>query len=76
MSIILMSVSYDGVPQVDNPTSLENIETKVSACLSRAEIVVHSFSTLIQPSKWLDEILEYCPGVKVCHPFETHFDTF
>ncbi|KAG9312893.1 small GTPase superfamily [Chiua virens] len=28
---------------VDNPTSLENVETK-----------------------WIDEILEFCPGVKVC----------
>ncbi|EED80580.1 predicted protein, partial [Postia placenta Mad-698-R] len=28
---------------IDNPTSLDNIE-----------------------SKWIDEILEYCPGVKVC----------
>lgn len=38
------------VPQVDNPTSLENIESKVGIRFSRAvEIVVHSFSTLIQP---------------------------
>jgi hypothetical protein len=59
--------------QVDNPTSLENIETKVSVCLSSAGIVAHSFST----PKWVDEILEYCPGVKVCHPlFQTHLDSF
>jgi hypothetical protein len=40
---------YGGVPQVDNPTSLENIETKVSIYLSKAEIIVHSFPTPIQP---------------------------
>ena len=34
----------------------------------RAEIAIHSLSILIliPNPKWLDEILEYCPGVKVC----------
>lgn len=46
--------------QVDNPTSLVNIETKVRTF--RSTVVQH---TLI-PLQWIDEVLEYCPGVKVC----------
>jgi len=52
------------ISQVDNPTSLENIETKVSIFPPRLSTCSQRLFRL----KWLDEILEYCPGVKVCHP--------
>lgn len=44
---------------VDNPTSLENVESKV--CVSCHFTYTHPIMHL----QWLDEILEYCPGVKV-----------
>lgn len=47
---------------VDNPVSLENVESKVLHYL-----YVHGM-LLTNSSQWLDEILEYCPGVKVCSP--------
>jgi hypothetical protein len=34
LDVYLSDVHMVYVPQVDNPTSLENIETKVSICLS------------------------------------------
>ncbi|KAL9713713.1 Rho GTPase [Leucoagaricus gongylophorus] len=50
---------------VDNPTSLENVESKVS--LSCHSIYNPPIIHLIQSLslQWLDEILEYCPGVKL-----------
>lgn len=54
---------------VDNPTSLENVESKVS--LSCHSIYNPPIIHLIQSLslQWLDEILEYCPGVKVSENF-------
>ncbi|TFY72316.1 hypothetical protein EVG20_g696 [Dentipellis fragilis] len=44
---------------VDNPTSLENVESKVHP-------LPHSTCAyLLTVWQWLDEILEYCPGVKL-----------
>lgn len=45
---------------VDNPTSLENVESKVS--LPTFFIYLRSCAHGIQ---WLEEILEHCPGVKL-----------
>lgn len=61
---------FGGIPQtqvsrleqVDNPTSLENVESKASV----AFIYLIALLTVELPHlQWLDEILEYCPGVKV-----------
>lgn len=55
--------------KVDNPVSLENVEAKVKAnCLFT--LVLFSENT-----QWIDEILEYCPGVKVREELYTHFST-
>ena len=45
---------------VDNPVSLENVESKVITT------VFSNFLDIWSGWQWLDEILEYCPGVKVC----------
>jgi len=37
------------ISQVDNPTSLENIETKVSISPPSTHIAIHLFSTFIPP---------------------------
>jgi len=62
--------------QVDNPTSLENIETKVGlTCLGygdRGRLVLNTFIL----RQWLDEIVEHCPGVKVCYPSLERTETF
>jgi hypothetical protein len=46
---------------VDNPISLENVESKVDH-LPPFPTFLDNWSAW----QWLDEILEYCPGVKVC----------
>lgn len=45
---------------VDNPTSLENVESKVSL-----PTFFISLPTCAHRIQWLDEILEHCPGVKL-----------
>lgn len=50
--------------QVDNPTSLENVESKV-----HAPLLPMVPSQLNFFGQWIDEIIEYCPGVKVCDDF-------
>ncbi|KAG1831301.1 P-loop containing nucleoside triphosphate hydrolase protein [Suillus variegatus] len=45
---------------VDNPTSLENVESKV-----HAPLLPMVPSQLNFFGQWIDEIIEYCPGVKL-----------
>lgn len=51
---------------MDNPVSLENVESKVSPAVSIASLFAYS------TTQWIDEILEYCPGVKVRHISELY----
>ena len=49
-----------GSSQVDNPTSLENVETKVIL-----SFLLMGTLRLNECLQWIDEIIEFCPGVKV-----------
>ncbi|KAF8074773.1 P-loop containing nucleoside triphosphate hydrolase protein [Lyophyllum atratum] len=43
---------------VDNPTSLENVESKV-------KLESRPYSLVLNHLQWIEEILEHCPGVKL-----------